>query len=172
MWESTGYLALVSYLFVQQGLADGLGRPLDRDIRLRIVGVGHCDAIPGGKQRKTVNASDNKQTGLGTTHYLQQTVVKEENRVGQEKRAPGKVVRRSRSGAVVEEDSGELLPGKGGHGTIRRFSVNQSNFFFTLNPFFRLLACIPPCVWAKKDKTNVARRVVWSMRSIYSLFLL
>lgn len=58
VWEYTGYPALVSYLFVQQGLADRLGRPLDRDIRLGILGVGHCDAIPGDKERQTVNASE------------------------------------------------------------------------------------------------------------------
>ena len=103
-----------------------------------------------------------------TTHYLQQTVAKGENKLGK-KLAPGTF--RRRSGAGGGGGFGRASAGLKAVGKSRRFSVNQSNFFFCSYPFFSLLACIPPCIWLKKDKASAVRRVACRCaRYIHSLY--
>lgn len=47
LWSCRWFLAaFMPYLFVQKGLANGLGWPLDRHNRLGFAGVGHCDNNP------------------------------------------------------------------------------------------------------------------------------
>lgn len=50
------------------------------------------------------------------------------------------VVRRSRSGAVVEEDSGELLPGEGGRENQAVFCQSEQLFFILTHSLDCLLA--------------------------------